>query len=275
MGRRVAVTGLGTLNACGNDVETSWEAVLAGRSGIGLITRFDPDILDLPCRIAAELKDFDPSAWFARRDLKKLDLMTQYGMAAAMMAWKDAGLEDANGLEPERAGAIIGTGIGGLDTIEQTHTTIMEKGPLRVSPYFVPDDGLSRALALQARLGSDVRVVMPRRSDHRVADMARQRSVRELMAAGVRFFVHRERMIHAKHVLVDEAVAISGSANLDMRSLYLNFELALFGYDVRSVAALESWVDALLSSCEPYQPTRPGPLRRVAEDVCWLAGPLL
>ncbi|MHC5011119.1 MAG: beta-ketoacyl-[acyl-carrier-protein] synthase family protein, partial [Planctomycetota bacterium] len=138
MGRRVAVSGLGTLNACGNDVETSWEAVLAGRSGIGLITRFDPNILDLPCRIAAELKDFDPSVWFQRRDLKKLDLMTQYGMAAAMMAWKDAGLEDANGLEPERAGAIIGTGIGGLDTIEQTHTTIMEKGPLRVSPYFVP-----------------------------------------------------------------------------------------------------------------------------------------
>lgn len=138
MARRVVVTGLGTLNACGNDVKTSWEAVVAGRSGVGKITRFDPAILDMPCHIAAELKNFDPEQWFQRRDLKKLDLMTQYGIAAAHQAWEQSGLHEGNGFDPERAGAILGTGIGGLDSIEQTHTTIMEKGPQRVSPFFVP-----------------------------------------------------------------------------------------------------------------------------------------
>ncbi len=138
MARRVVVTGLGTLNACGNDVKTSWEAVVAGRSGVGKITRFDPAILDMPCHIAAELKNFDPEQWFQRRELKKLDLMTQYGIAAAHQAWEQSGLHEGNGFDPERAGAILGTGIGGLDSIEQTHTTIMEKGPQRVSPFFVP-----------------------------------------------------------------------------------------------------------------------------------------
>jgi len=138
MTRRVVVTGLGTLNSCGLDAKTSWEAVVAGRSGVGYITRFDPKYLDMPCEIAAELKDYDPRKWFSKLELKKLDLMTQYGLVAAFEAWADAGLEDASGFDPERAGAIMGTGIGGLDSIEQTHTTIMEKGPQRVSPYFVP-----------------------------------------------------------------------------------------------------------------------------------------
>ena len=138
MTRRVVVTGLGTVNACGNDCETSWKAVVEGRSGVGLITRFDPEFLEMPCLIAAELKDFDPLDWVQKRDLKKLDLMTLYGVAASQQAWDDAGLAEGNGLDRERCGTIIGTGIGGLDSIENTHTTIMEKGPQRVSPYFVP-----------------------------------------------------------------------------------------------------------------------------------------
>jgi 3-oxoacyl-[acyl-carrier-protein] synthase II len=138
MARRVVITGVGTLNACGLDAKTSWEAVVAGRSGVGLITRFDPKYLDMPCEIAAELKGFEPLKYFSKLELKKLDLMTQYGLAASLEAWSDAGLDDADGFDPERAGAIMGTGIGGLDSIEQTHTTIMEKGPQRVSPYFVP-----------------------------------------------------------------------------------------------------------------------------------------
>ena len=117
MARRVVVTGLGTLNACGSDVDASWEAVKAGRSGVGRITRFDSAILDMPCRIAAELKDFQPEKWFERRDIKKLDLMTQYGLAAAYEAWERSGLKDAKNLDPTRAGAILGTGIGGLDSI--------------------------------------------------------------------------------------------------------------------------------------------------------------
>jgi 3-oxoacyl-[acyl-carrier-protein] synthase II len=140
MPRRVVITGLGTLNPCGLDLKSSWEAVVAGRSGVGRITRFDAEGMEMPCLVAAELKGFNPEAWFPARDIKKLDLMTQYGLAAALMAWRDAGLPE-NGIstiDPERGGTIIGTGIGGLDTIENTHTTIMEKGPQRVSAFFVP-----------------------------------------------------------------------------------------------------------------------------------------
>ena len=137
--RRVVVTGLGTVNACGNDVKTSWEAVCAGRSGVTNITRFTAKLFEMPCDVAGELKDFDPLVWVPSKELKKLDLMTLYGIAATDMAWDDAGLpRDGTGLDPEMNGTILGTGIGGLDSIEKTHTTIMEKGHQRVSPYFVP-----------------------------------------------------------------------------------------------------------------------------------------
>ena len=81
MTRRVVITGLGTLNACGNDVETSWKALLAGQSGIGRITRFDAEGLEMPCLIAGELKGFVPTDWVQKRDIKKLDLSAQYGIA--------------------------------------------------------------------------------------------------------------------------------------------------------------------------------------------------
>ncbi len=137
MHRRVVVTGLGTVNPCGNDAASSWEAVLAGRSGVRQITRFDAVGLEMPCLIAAELKDFPAERWVEKHEMKKLDLMTVYGLAAAKMAWDESGLTPATA-DPTMCGAIIGTGIGGLDSIENTHTTIMEKGPQRVSPYFVP-----------------------------------------------------------------------------------------------------------------------------------------
>ncbi|MDA1193845.1 MAG: beta-ketoacyl-ACP synthase II [Planctomycetota bacterium] len=137
--RRVVVTGLGTVNACGNDVDTAWKAVLGGVSGITNITRFDARAFEMPCDVAGELKNFDAAKWIAPKDHKKLDLMTMYGIAATEMAWDDAGLaRDGTGLDLEVCGTILGTGIGGLDTIEDTHTTIMEKGHQRVSPYFVP-----------------------------------------------------------------------------------------------------------------------------------------
>ncbi len=139
-GRRVVVTGLGSVNPCGLDVQTSWDAVLAGQSGITQITRYDPRAFEMPCAVAAELKGFDPLTLVLKKDVRKLDLMTLYGLAGAEEAWADAGLvkgED-NGLDYEQVGAIIGTGIGGLDTIENTHTTIMEKGHQRVSAFFVP-----------------------------------------------------------------------------------------------------------------------------------------
>ncbi len=144
-----------------------------------------------------------------------------------------------------------------------------------VTPYFVPDDGLMRALLMQARMGTDVRVVLPARSDHLVADLARARAVRRLHASGARFFVHDERMVHAKHLVMDEALAVAGSANLDMRSLYLNYELALFCYDRGSITEIADWVETLAAQCTELTPPRPGPIRRLAEDLCWLAGPLL
>lgn len=137
MTRRVVVTGLGTVNACGNDVETSWQAVLAGQSGITRISRFDAELLGMPCLIAGELKDWDATRYVEKRDIKKLDLCAQYGIAASQEAWDDSGFQDG-GFDGERFGVILGTGIGGLDSIEGTHTTIMEKGPQRVSAFFVP-----------------------------------------------------------------------------------------------------------------------------------------
>ncbi len=136
MGRRVVITGIGTLTACGNDAETSWRSLVEGRSGIGSITRFDAKGMEFPCLVAGEVKGFDPVHVVEPKEVKKLDLVTLYGLAAATMAWKDAGLDGTN--DPERSGVILGTGIGGLDTIENTHAAIMEKGPLRVSPFFVP-----------------------------------------------------------------------------------------------------------------------------------------
>ena len=149
MARRVVVTGVGTVNACGNDAETSWAALVAGQSGIAPITRFDAVGLEMATTIAGELKGFDPATVVERKDIKKLDLGTIYGLAAAEEAWRSAGLDpvDAAAMEAntedlpfdvDRWGAIVGTGIGGLDTIENTHTTIMERGPQRISPFFVP-----------------------------------------------------------------------------------------------------------------------------------------
>jgi 3-oxoacyl-[acyl-carrier-protein] synthase II len=137
MRRRVVISGIGLLNACGSDAETAWRSCVEGRSGITRITRFDATGLEFPCLVAGEVKGFVPEAWVEFKEVKKMDLSTLYGLAAAEMAWKDAGFRDAPH-DPDRSGVILGTGIGGLDTIEHTHTTIMEKGPQRVSPFFVP-----------------------------------------------------------------------------------------------------------------------------------------
>jgi 3-oxoacyl-[acyl-carrier-protein] synthase II len=137
MRRRVVITGVGAVNPCGNDAETAWKAMLAGRSGVGRITRFDAAGMEFPCLVAGEVRGFRAEDWVEPKDVKKLDLVAIYGLAAAQMAWKDAGL-DGTLSDGDRGGVILGTGIGGLDTIENTHTTIMEKGPTRVSPFFVP-----------------------------------------------------------------------------------------------------------------------------------------
>ncbi len=144
-----------------------------------------------------------------------------------------------------------------------------------VTPYFVPDEGLLRALALQARVGVDVRLVMPRRSNHRVADLARNRLLRELAQTGVHVFLHPQAMIHAKHIVIDDRVAITGSVNMDARSLYLNYELAVFAYGHAATARDAWWIDQLAAHCEESLPPRPGHLGRWAEDLSWLLSPLI
>jgi 3-oxoacyl-[acyl-carrier-protein] synthase II len=132
--RRVVITGLGAVCGLGKDVPTIWEAAKAGRSGAGRVTRFDPS--KIACQIACEVPDFDGAAYLGR-EAKKLDLFAQYGVVAAAEAVRAAGL-DFGKEDPYRCGVITGSGIGGLIEIENQHTVLRDKGPRRVSPFFVP-----------------------------------------------------------------------------------------------------------------------------------------
>jgi 3-oxoacyl-[acyl-carrier-protein] synthase II len=135
--RRVVITGLGTVNALGNDVETSFRRMLAGENGVGPITSFDTK--DYPVHFAASVT-WDPAQHFSVPDLRKLDPFTMWALMATREALKDAGLDLAADPEPqrERYGAIIATGIGGITGIEEQFLTLLEKGPRRVSPHFIP-----------------------------------------------------------------------------------------------------------------------------------------
>jgi 3-oxoacyl-[acyl-carrier-protein] synthase II len=133
--RRVVVTGLGCLTAVGNDVATTWASLRAGVGGAGLITRFDAE--KFTTRFACEVKDFDPLVYMDRKEAKRADLYTQYAVAASVQAMRDAGLAEG-GFDPDRCGVIIGSGIGGLKTMEDQHTNYMTGGPKRISPFFVP-----------------------------------------------------------------------------------------------------------------------------------------
>lgn len=132
---RVVVTGLGAVTPIGNDVQTTWENALNGKSGIDILTRLNPD--DFPVKVAGEVKDFDPTQFIDRKEVRRMDRFTQYAVASALMAVKDANLE----ITPEnahRVGVWIGSGIGGMETYEQQFKIFMEKGHRRVSPFFVP-----------------------------------------------------------------------------------------------------------------------------------------
>tara|TARA_Y100001933_G_scaffold230482_1_gene247615 strand:- start:279 stop:1514 length:1236 start_codon:yes stop_codon:yes gene_type:complete len=133
--RRVVVTGMGMLSPIGNDVATSWENALAGKSGAGPIETFDTSGHSV--RISAALKDFDPTEYLDRKELRRIDPFVQYGMVAGMQAIADAGLPEHPD-DAERYGLAIGSGIGGINTIEETHNVLLGKGPGRVSPFFVP-----------------------------------------------------------------------------------------------------------------------------------------
>ncbi|MYE24895.1 MAG: beta-ketoacyl-ACP synthase II [Gammaproteobacteria bacterium] len=133
--RRVVVTGLGVLCPIGNTADEAWASALAGRSGAATIDSFDT--VGQSVTIAACVKDFDVEPYMARREARRLDTFIQYGMAAGIQAVRDAGLEDAAD-DGERIGVAIGSGIGGINTIEATHSTYLNRGASRVSPFFVP-----------------------------------------------------------------------------------------------------------------------------------------
>ena len=133
--RRVVVTGLGALSPLGNSVAATWDGAQAGRSGAGPITRFDAS--QFTTRIAAEVKNFDTTGLIEPKEVKKLDLFSQFAIAAGQEAWDDSGLSTA-GYQPARMGCVLGIGMGGLATVEKYHTALMEKGPGRISPFLIP-----------------------------------------------------------------------------------------------------------------------------------------
>jgi 3-oxoacyl-[acyl-carrier-protein] synthase II len=133
--RRVVVTGLGLVTPIGIGVEENWKSLMSGQSGIGLITRFDTT--DYAVKIAAEVKGFNAEDYIDKKDVKQMDTFIHYAVAAAKMAQKDAALE-INESNAERVGCLVGAGLGGLPEIEATHRELLEKGPRRVSPFFIP-----------------------------------------------------------------------------------------------------------------------------------------
>ena len=133
--RRVVVTGIGMISPLGVGNEATWEGLVEGRSGIGRITKFDPS--DFACQIAGEVHGFEPEKWIEKKEVKKSDTFIHYAIAASQMAVDDAGL-DCPKCDGERMGVIIGSGIGGLPLIEEMHKKMLERGPSRISPFFIP-----------------------------------------------------------------------------------------------------------------------------------------
>ena len=133
--RRVAVTGLGIVSPVGNTVDEAWANVLAGRSGITRITRFDASAF--ASQIAGEVKGFDVGEYLSAKEARRMDTFIHYGMAASIQALRDAGI-DPKPDDPERYGVIVGSGIGGLPMIESTHSEYLANGPRRISPFFIP-----------------------------------------------------------------------------------------------------------------------------------------
>ena len=133
--RRVVVTGIGAVTPLGNTIQETWEAIKAGKSGVGPLTRVDTDKFQV--KVAAEVKDFDIEQFIDKKEARRMDRFTQYAVAASMMAKADAGLEITED-NAARIGVWIGSGIGGMETYEQQFTTFMERGARRVSPFFIP-----------------------------------------------------------------------------------------------------------------------------------------
>jgi len=134
--RKVVVTGLGIVSPVGNTVPSAWESIVSGKSGITRITRFDAS--NFASQIAGEVKDFDIQQYLSAKEARRMDVFIHYGMAAAIQAAKDAGIDDISHLDAEKIGVNIGSGIGGLPMIENTDTAYHAGGPRKISPFFIP-----------------------------------------------------------------------------------------------------------------------------------------
>ena len=186
--RRVVVTGQGLVTPLGVGVEQTWKALCNGRSGIGRITRFDP--AGFPCQIAGEVKGFDPAQFIEKKDIKKMDTFIQYAVGASRMAADDAGLKVTKD-DADRVGVYIGAGIGGLPAIEHYHKVLQEKGPDRVSPFFIPMVIINLAsgqvaIRLGARGPNSCAVTACATGNHCIGDALRiiQRGEADAMLAG-------------------------------------------------------------------------------------------
>lgn len=133
--RRVVITGVGSVSPLGCGNSKNWDALISGKSGIGLITRFDTS--DMPVKIAGEVPDFNAEEYIDKKEIKKMDLFIQYALAAAHYAMEDSGLV-INDENAERVGVLVGAGLGGLPTIEKYHSMVLEGGPKKISPFFIP-----------------------------------------------------------------------------------------------------------------------------------------
>jgi 3-oxoacyl-[acyl-carrier-protein] synthase II len=134
--KRIVVTGMGAVTPLGDTVDAFWDNLVAGRSGITRVTLFDPT--DYPSQVGGEVKDFNPEQWMDGREARRNDRYTQFAVAAAHQAWADSGLANYAALDKTRFGVVIGSGIGGLDTIEKQTFRLWEAGPRKVSPFMIP-----------------------------------------------------------------------------------------------------------------------------------------
>ena len=186
--RRVVVTGLGLITPLGTGVDKTWKAICSGQSGIGRITKFDPAGYD--AQIAGEVKDFDPAQFIEKKEIKKMDAFIHYAVGAAQLAADDAALK----VQPEEAtkvGVYIGSGIGGLGSIEHYHTVLKDKGPGRVSPFFIPMTIINLAsgqvaIRLGAKGPNSCAVTACATGNHCIGDACRliQRGEADVMVAG-------------------------------------------------------------------------------------------
>lgn len=135
MKHRAVITGMGVVSPVGNQLDEFWNNLIEGKSGIGLLTRFETE--DLPTKVAAEVKDFEPTEWINKKESRHMDRFAQFAIAAAKMALSDSGL-DLEKMNKERAGAVMGCGIGGVITFEEQKEVLTNKGSGRISPFFVP-----------------------------------------------------------------------------------------------------------------------------------------